>query len=175
MRLSALYLIAVLTVFKLANEGFTAPSVAMVFFTDTLFLQTLGQAPTFAVPRKHERVISRAPRSVHSEMSLSKGRGRPIPDASVSKNAKNIYQELERALAQESKFKSNLMVTHADEQPDAVALPSRDGAVQILRYLKVWFDLPSIVFITSVNIMDRFLSVMVVSRHLYKTILYHKN
>lgn len=100
----------------------------------------------------------------HSTMSdSSKGRGRPIPDASNSKkNLKHIWYEIERALSLESKYKANLLVTNTDQQPDIVALPSRDGAVQILRCLKVWFDLPSIVFLTSVNILDRFLSKMVV-------------
>lgn len=90
--------------------------------------------------------------------TYSKGRGRPKPDAG---DIKRILYELERALSLQHKFKSNLV--NNDQQPDIVSLESRDSSVHILRCLKVWFDLPSIVFLTSVNVLDRFLSKMVVS------------
>ncbi len=36
----------------------------------------------------------------------------------------------------------------------------RDGAAHVLRCLKVWFDLPSCVLLSALNLMDRFMSRM---------------
>lgn len=131
------------------------------------FLVDTGPGSYFCCAcEEDEKLIQQQNQSrLHSTMSEeSKGRGRPIPDANISRKVfKRIWYEIERALSLEKKYKSNLLVTHLDQQPDVVALPSRDGAVHILRCLKVWFDLPSVVFLTSVNVLDRFLSKMKVS------------
>jgi hypothetical protein len=46
------------------------------------------------------------------------------------------------------------------DDDDEVCFGFRDGSAHILRYLKVWFDLPTDVLCVSINIMDRFLSKM---------------
>lgn len=84
-----------------------------------------------------------------------KGRGRPSPDAI---NIKHIVNELEKALTVEDKYMTNLFVVDQNSEEDA--LLARDSAAQKLRFLKVWFELPSQVFITCINLLDRFLTKM---------------
>lgn len=88
-----------------------------------------------------------------------------MPDAI---NIKNIVYELEKLLKLEEKYKPNLLIAYLDQQPGEVALSARDGAVQVMRYLKVWFDLPSNVYFTAVSLLDRFLTRMKVCTFLIK-------
>ncbi|CAH1153329.1 unnamed protein product [Phaedon cochleariae] len=87
----------------------------------------------------------------------SKRRGRPLPDAI---NMKPIAFNLEEALAVEALYRPNLLVIQQDLKPWEVSLNSRDGAVQILRFLRIWFDVPQNVFFTAVTYLDLFLSRM---------------
>jgi cyclin G2 len=85
----------------------------------------------------------------------SKGRGRPGPDASkISK----VVQELELALNAEDKLLTNTIVVDQISNEDALSI--RDGSARKLRFHKLWFDLPSEVFLTSINLLDRFLTRM---------------
>lgn len=85
----------------------------------------------------------------------SKGRGRPGPDAI---NIKHIVYELEKALNVEEKYMTNLFV--ADQNSGEDALLARDAAARKLRFLKTWFDLSCQVFLTAINLLDRFLTKM---------------
>lgn len=80
-----------------------------------------------------------------------------MPDA--ANNNSNI-SELKKLLKLEEKYKPNLLIAYLDQQPGEVALSARDGIVHLMRYLKVWFDLPSNVYFTAVSLLDRFLTRM---------------
>lgn len=92
----------------------------------------------------------------------SKRRGRPVPDA-ININIKPLAFNLEEALAVESLYRPNLLVIQQDIKPWEVTLNSRDAAVQNLRFLRVWFDVPHTIFFASVTYLDLFLSCMKVS------------
>lgn len=92
----------------------------------------------------------------------SKGRGRPMPDAGG--DLIQHLHDLERAVLLEEKFHANLSATYFDQQPGDVSMQGRDGAVHTMRYLKVWFDLPDDVYFGAINLLDRFLSRMKVSK-----------
>ncbi|RZC40022.1 cyclin-G2 [Asbolus verrucosus] len=83
----------------------------------------------------------------------SKGRSRPMPDAS---NIKNITYKLEEALANEDEFICN----YSERKPWEVTMSARDGAVHVMRFLKVWFDLPQTIFFSAVSYLDLFLARM---------------
>lgn len=88
-----------------------------------------------------------------------KRRGRPVPDA-ININIKPLAFNLEEALAVESLYRPNLLVIQQDIKPWEVTLNSRDAAVQNLRFLRVWFDVPHTIFFASVTYLDLFLSRM---------------
>lgn len=79
----------------------------------------------------------------------------PVPDA--------IHQ-IKTALVRENDSGTNLVALSLNQALGEVTLADRDGAVHSLRFLKFWFNLPSAVFITSTNILDRFLTKMKVQR-----------
>lgn len=47
-------------------------------------------------------------------------------------------------------------------QKGEITIGTRDGAAHVLRCLKVWYDLPSDVLFTAINLVDRFLTKMTV-------------
>ncbi|KAF5281121.1 hypothetical protein FQR65_LT02987 [Abscondita terminalis] len=79
----------------------------------------------------------------------------PVPDA---------IQQIKTALVRENDSGTNLVAMLLDQVLGEVSLADRDAAVHSLRFLKFWFNLPSAVFITSTNILDRFLTKMKVQR-----------
>ncbi|KAJ3639644.1 hypothetical protein Zmor_002989 [Zophobas morio] len=83
----------------------------------------------------------------------SKGRSRPMPDAG---NIKDITLKLQKALQSENQFVWN----NSDRKSWEVTMSARDGAVHVMRFLKMWFDLPQAVFFTAVNYLDMFLARM---------------
>ncbi|KAG5892867.1 hypothetical protein JTB14_032591 [Gonioctena quinquepunctata] len=87
----------------------------------------------------------------------SKRRGRPLPGAI---NMKPIAFNLEEALAVETLYRPNLLVIQQDLKPWEVTLHSRDSSVQILRFLRIWFDVPQTIFYSAVTYLDLFLSRM---------------
>lgn len=94
----------------------------------------------------------------------SKNGSRPTPDAI---NMKYLAFKLEEALAAEQSNKPNLLLIEEDRKPWEVTIESRDGAVHILRFLRIWFDLPSTVFFNAVLCLDKFLARMKVSTFLF--------
>lgn len=87
----------------------------------------------------------------------SKGRSWPLPDAV---DLTNNLNELEKAIRNEEKYKTNLPITCTDQQPGDVCMSTRNRAVHTLRCLRVWFDLPENVFFMAVQFLDQFLTVM---------------
>ncbi|KAJ8923526.1 hypothetical protein NQ315_010104 [Exocentrus adspersus] len=85
----------------------------------------------------------------------SKRRGRPSPGA---ENMKPIAFNLEEALAVENTYRPNLLVIQEELQPWEVTVSDRDRAVNILRLLRIWFDVPHKVFFTAATYLDLFLS-----------------
>lgn len=49
-----------------------------------------------------------------------------------------------------------------------ISMRMRNGSAHVLRCLKVWYDLPPDTFFNAVNIMDRFLTRMKVSKTILK-------
>lgn len=86
------------------------------------------------------------------KMGKSKGRSRPIPDASVKK----VAQRLEAAFIHEATVTKKYNERNSWE----VTMQARDGAVHVMRFLKVWFDLPQNVFFAAVSYLDEFLDLM---------------
>lgn len=80
-----------------------------------------------------------------------------MPDASI----KNITYKLEEALTNESQFICN----YSERKPWEVTMSARDGAVHVLRFLKVWFDVPQSVFFSAVYYLDKFLARMKVKKY----------
>lgn len=87
----------------------------------------------------------------------SKRRGRPTPGAE-NMNMKPIAFNLEEALAVENIYRPNLLVIQDELQPREVTVSDRDRAVNILRLLRIWFDVPHGVFFTAATYLDLFLS-----------------
>jgi len=79
----------------------------------------------------------------------------PVPDA--------IHQ-IKIALIRENESETNLLAMSLNQGLGEVTLADRDGAVHLLRFLKFWFNLPSTVFLTAANVLDRFLTKMKVQR-----------
>lgn len=46
------------------------------------------------------------------------------------------------------------------QESGEITCAMRDGAAHVLRCLKVWYDLPSVVLLDALNLMDRFMSRM---------------
>lgn len=69
-------------------------------------------------------------------------------------------REVQRALRLEEKYSANLSAVFFDHRPSDVSILARDGAVNTMRYMKVWFDLPEDVWFIAVNLLDRFLTRM---------------
>lgn len=89
---------------------------------------------------------------------MDKRRGRPLPDAVILKPLAFI---LEEALHEENIYRPNLLaINQNDLKPCEVTLSSRDGAVNVLRFLRVWLDLPHSVFYSAVSYLDMFLARM---------------
>lgn len=93
---------------------------------------------------------------------LSKCRSRPEdPDASIE-----LMDKLEHMLETEHVFTPNIQIVSQAKEPEDVTAGARDGSINVLRCLKMWYDLSSDVFLISVNIIDRFLTKMKVrSKH----------
>lgn len=53
-----------------------------------------------------------------------------------------------------------LLSSFIREQSGEITCGTRDGAAQVLRCLKMWYELPSDVLFTAVNLVDRFLTKM---------------
>lgn len=96
---------------------------------------------------------------------VSKRRGRPVPDAA---SVKPIAFNLEEALAVETQYRPNLLVIQDNLKPWEVNLQSRDGAMQVLRFLRIWFDLPHSVFFSAATYLDLFLAKIKVSHISFK-------
>lgn len=89
---------------------------------------------------------------------MDKRRGRPFPDAVM---LKPLAFNLEEALQVENLYRPNLLaINHHNIKPGEVTLKSRDEAVQILRFLRVWLDIPHSVFFSAVSYLDMFLARM---------------
>lgn len=89
---------------------------------------------------------------------MDKRRGWPLPDAVI---LKPLAFNLEEALQVENIYRPNLLVINQnDYKPGEVTLPTRDGAVNVLRFLRVWLDLPHSVFLSAVSYLDMFLARM---------------
>lgn len=58
---------------------------------------------------------------------------------------------------------------HLQQDGGEISMRMRNGSAHVLRCLKVWYDLPPDTFFNAVNIMDRFLTRMKVSRARMKT------
>ncbi|KAL1492834.1 hypothetical protein ABEB36_011016 [Hypothenemus hampei] len=97
---------------------------------------------------------------------MDKRRDWPVPDAVI---LKPIAFNLEEALEVEHLFRPNLLaISQNDARPGDVTIESRDAAVNILRFLRVWLDLPHSVFFTAVSYLDMFLSKMKVQEKYLK-------
>lgn len=94
---------------------------------------------------------------------ISKRRSRPDkPDASIL-----LMDQLENMLENEYMFTPNIQIPSHAEEPGDVTSGARDGSINVLRCLKMWYDLSSDVFLISVNIVDTFLTKMKVrSKHI---------
>lgn len=93
------------------------------------------------------------------EMVEGKRRGRPVPDAI---NIKHIIFKLEETLSIENVDRPNLLLFE-NERSDTntvVTLPDRDRSVDLLKFLRVWFDLPQRVFFDACTYLDLFLTKM---------------
>lgn len=66
---------------------------------------------------------------------------------------------LEEALTVESQS----VLSCLDRKPWEVTMSDRDGTVQQIRFLKVWFDLPQTVLFSAVSYLDHFLTRMKVA------------
>lgn len=102
--------------------------------------------------------------SEEAKMSpISKRRSRPEePDAFTE-----LMDQLENLLEKEHLFTPNMQIASQPQEPGEVTTGARDGSVNVLRCLKMWYDLSSDVFLLSVNIVDRFLTKMKVrNKHL---------
>ncbi|XP_060536994.1 uncharacterized protein LOC132708598 isoform X2 [Cylas formicarius] len=92
---------------------------------------------------------------------MDKRRGRPlISDAVI---LKPLAFNLEEALEVESVYRPNLLLVQSDLKAGEVTLTLRDGAVNILRFLHIWLDLPRNVYFSAVSYLDMFLAKMRVS------------
>lgn len=71
-----------------------------------------------------------------------------VPDA---------MNQIKNTLNREQDFETNLLAVSLDQGLGEITLADRDEAVYRLRFLKFWFGYPSIVFLTAVSVLDRFL------------------
>lgn len=94
---------------------------------------------------------------------ISKCRSRPEhPDASIA-----LMDQLENMLENEYASTPNIQISPQAKEPGDVTAGARDGSINVLRCLKMWYDLSSDVFLTAVNIVDCFLTKMKVrSKHI---------
>jgi len=79
----------------------------------------------------------------------------PLPDT-----LRPLLQQLDEALSLEGKFQAHLLLPSTLQDSQEVTFGIRDGSANVLRCLKVWYDLPSDVLFVAVNLMDRFLTKM---------------
>jgi cyclin G2 len=105
-------------------------------------------------------------------ISMGDRLGRPDAAAPIDINMKNInnnkdvviktedlFTKLHESLSLESKFQPSLYLPQ-ESQEGEITIGTRDGAAHVLRCLKVWYDLPSDVLFTAINLVDRFLTKM---------------
>ncbi|XP_043224947.1 cyclin G-like [Amphibalanus amphitrite] len=78
----------------------------------------------------------------------------------ASGGTESTWGRLEEALILESKYQPSLQLPITTENGSEVTMGMRDGSAQVLRCLKVWYELPPDVLFIALNIMDRFLSRM---------------
>ncbi|KAJ8983072.1 hypothetical protein NQ317_007114 [Molorchus minor] len=71
---------------------------------------------------------------------------------------KLIAFSLEEALASEQALRPNLLCIQQELLPWEVTITLRDRAVNLLRFLKIWFDVPHTVFYNAATYLDLFLS-----------------
>lgn len=90
-------------------------------------------------------------------MSLtSKRRSQPAqPDAIGT-----LMDDVENLLAVEQNYTPQYDISLEGHEYDDITAISRNRSINVLRCLKMWYDLSSDVFIVAVNIVDRFLSKM---------------
>lgn len=75
----------------------------------------------------------------------------------------SLINKLQEALTLEPKFQPHLELPESSDDPGEITAGIRDGSAHVLRCLKVWYDLPSDVLFVAINLMDRFLTKMMVS------------
>lgn len=94
---------------------------------------------------------------------ISKRRSRPDqPDAITS-----LMDELEKLLDAEHTFTPYFEISNEGQELDDITAISRNRSINVLRCLKIWYELSSEVFIVAVNIVDRFITKMKVqSKHI---------
>ncbi|XP_041984254.1 cyclin G [Aricia agestis] len=92
---------------------------------------------------------------------LRAGARHPDAGASTSRGPDyhSLYTTLNEYLQLETKFQPRLCLP-AESDNGEVTIGARDGAAHVLRCLKVWFDLPTDVLISAINLFDRFLTKM---------------
>lgn len=101
-------------------------------------------------------------------MSLtSKRRSQPVrPDAFGT-----LMDDIENLLAAENNYTPQYDFLTEEYDYDDITAISRNRSINVLRCLKMWYDLSSDVFIVAVNIVDRFLSKMKVNRRINVTLI----
>lgn len=75
----------------------------------------------------------------------------------------SLINKLQEALTLEPKFQPHLELPQSSKDAGEITAGIRDGSAHVLRSLKVWYDLPSDVLFVAINLMDRFLTKMMVS------------
>lgn len=77
----------------------------------------------------------------------------------IGKEVDDLYNLLREYMQVEGKFLPEVMLPVRPQRGEVCA-GARDGAVHVLRCLKVWYDLPTDVLFHAINLLDRFLSKM---------------
>lgn len=70
-----------------------------------------------------------------------------------------LFGKLYESLALETKYQPSLVLPE-DSNNGEITVGARDGAAHVLRCLKMWYDFPSDVLFSAVNLVDRFLTKM---------------
>ncbi|XP_050314907.1 cyclin-G2-like [Anthonomus grandis grandis] len=96
---------------------------------------------------------------------MVKRRGWPCRDAVL---LKPLVFNLEEGLQIEKVFRPNLSLIQ--QKPGEVTLASRDGAIDLLRFLRMWLELPHSVFFSAVSYLDMFLAKMRVQEKFLKCV-----
>lgn len=80
-------------------------------------------------------------------------------EKSAQMTTEALFIKLHEALSLESKYQPGLYLPQ-ESQNGEITVGARDGAAHVLRCLKVWYDLPTDVLFTAINLVDRFLTKM---------------